>query len=150
MTGKQYADLIASYIVRNYGGRGLLAYREVTLGKTIIAKNRKVDILLIQEATNQALAIECKYQEGPGTTDEKIPYTLQDIPAMPVPGCIVYAGGGFSPGVVHMREASRFAARCLPPPDLTPNLDTWQLDHLLAVSFCWWDIVVRGRQPHRV
>ncbi len=56
MTGKQYADLIASYIVTNYGKRGLKVYREITLGKTIIGKNRKVDLFIVHEASNAALA----------------------------------------------------------------------------------------------
>jgi hypothetical protein len=151
VTGTEYADLIASYLVRNFGGRGLRVYREVTLGKTIIAKNRKVDIFALLDPRNEALAIECKYQEGQGTVDEKIPYALQDLQALPVPGCIVYAGGGFSQGILHMLEASPRAARCLPvPDDLASGGATWELDHMLAVTFRWWDLVVRTRQPHQV
>ena len=40
MTGKEYADLVASYILANFGSRGLVVYREVQMGKTIIGKNR--------------------------------------------------------------------------------------------------------------
>ena len=148
MTGKQYADLIASYVVSNYGRRGLKVYREITLGKTIIGKNRKVDLFIVHEPSNAALAIECKYQEGPGTVDEKIPYALDDIEALPVPGYIVYAGEGFSRGVVHMLEASRFAARCLPDPGLGQGVATWELDHVLALAFKWWDVILLSRVPH--
>jgi hypothetical protein len=148
VTGKQYADRIASYIVANFGTRGLKVYREVTLGKTVIGKNRKVDLFIVHEPSNAAVAIECKYQEGQGTVDEKIPYALDDIEAMPVPGYIVYAGEGFSRGVVHMLEASRFAARCLPDPSLVRSSQTWELDHVLALRFSWWDVILSARVPH--
>lgn len=148
MTGKEYADRIASYIVANYGARGLKVYREITLGKTIIGKSRKVDLFVLHEPSNQALAIECKYQEGPGTADEKIPYAMDDLAALPVPGWIVYAGGGFSRGVVHLLEASPVAARCLPEPSLAPGGTTWELDHALAIVFQWWDVIVGTRKPH--
>ena len=40
-SGKEYADLVASYILKNFGARGLTVYRrEVSMGKTIIGKNR--------------------------------------------------------------------------------------------------------------
>jgi hypothetical protein len=147
MTGREYADLIAAYIVKTYGARGLAVYREITLGKTIIAKNRRVDVFVLHEPTSVALAVECKYQEGPGTVDEKIPYALEDLAALPVPGVICYAGGGFSTGVVHMLEASPKAARCLPAAELAPSTDTWELDHVLAITFRWWDVLLKGRVP---
>src|SRR5689334_24334679 len=99
LTGKEFADRIARYLVRNYAGRGITVYREVNLGKTIIGKDRRVDILAIHDASTRALAIECKYQDGKGTTDEKIPYALDDLAAMRIPACLCYAGDGFSPGI---------------------------------------------------
>jgi hypothetical protein len=148
VTGKEYADLIASYVVANFGHRGLRVYREITLGKTIIGKSRKVDLFIVHEPSNRALAVECKYQEGQGTVDEKIPYAMDDIEALPVPGRIVYAGGGFSKGVVHMLEASPHAARCLPEPTLERSGTTWELDHALAIAFEWWDVIIGARKPH--
>jgi hypothetical protein len=148
MTGKEYADRIASYIVRNFGERGVKVFREVHLGKTIIAKDRKIDVFVLDEERDRALAIECKYQDVQGTTDEKIPYAMADLDATPVPGCIVYAGEGFSVGVVHMLEASSRAARCLPDADLAPSGQTSELDHHLAVTFRWWDVLTRGKEPH--
>lgn len=146
MTGHEYANLIAAYIVSNYGARGVEVYREVSIGKSIIGKNRKLDILVL--AGGSAFAIECKYQETHGTAEEKIPYTLADMAALQMAGCVSYAGGGFSPGVVHMLEASELAASCLPlPDDLTPTKATRELDHLLAMHFGWWDILVACKQP---
>ena len=101
---------------RRFGARGLRAYREVRIGKTIIAKNRCIDIFCVSEKGNDAFAIECKFQESEGTVDEKIPYALDDLKALSMAGCIAYAGKGFSKGVLHMLEASPYAAYCLPIP----------------------------------
>jgi hypothetical protein len=76
------------------------------MGKSIIGKNRRIDIFLVEKQTKRAFAIECKYQSSVATADEKIPYTLQDLRAMRVPGCVSYAGNGFSDGVLHMLRAS--------------------------------------------
>ena len=46
--------------------------------------------------------------------DEKIPYALDDLKALSMAGCIAYAGKGFSKGVLHMLEASPYAAARLP------------------------------------
>ena len=151
MTGSEYSNLIASYLVHNYGDRGLSAYREVPLGKSIIGKNRRIDLLVLQESSQRALAIECKYQGSQGTVDEKIPYTLQDMEALRVPGLVVYAGGGFSDGVIHMLEASHLAAYCLPDAsDFQPSDATRELDHVVAMTFDWWDVVLRGRKAFKI
>ena len=42
MTGHQYRDLIAAYIHHQYGDHGLVVYREVNLGKTIIGDRKSV------------------------------------------------------------------------------------------------------------
>lgn len=147
LSGKQYADNIARYIVRNYGSRGLCVYREVDFGKSIIGKNRRVDIFIYREGTPDAMAIECKYQNVAGTADEKLPYALSDLQAMHVPVCLTYAGDGFSPGVRQMLAASPIAAYCLPSAELAPSDATRELDQRLAMTFKWWDVMVRGRAP---
>ncbi len=101
MKPHEYRDLIAAYIEVNFASRGLVVYTEVPLGKTIIGKNRQLDLLVLRESDERALGIECKYQDSQGTTDEKIPYALQDLEAMWIPGCLVYAGRGWSRGVLH-------------------------------------------------
>jgi hypothetical protein len=93
MTGAAYADLVAFYVSRRFEDRGLKVYREIQVGKTIIGKNRHVDIFCVCDRTNRAFAIECKFQESFGTVDEKIPYALEDLKAFPMAGCIAYAGG---------------------------------------------------------
>ncbi len=79
----------------------------------------------------------------PGTTDEKIPYALQDLEALWIPGCVVYAGEGWSQGVLHTLEGSKRAVFCLPePPDLARTIATRELDHVLAAVFGLWDEVI--------
>jgi len=148
VTGHQYTLLVGQYLVHNHSDRGLKVYREVAAGKSIIGKNRRVDLLLVDEAQGRAFAVECKFQDSQGTADEKIPYALDDLRALPMGGCVAYAGVGFSAGVLHMLQSSELAAYCLPDPeDLSPRKETQELDHCLAMHFKWWDILVRGKKP---
>ncbi len=149
MTGADYANLIAAYILENFADRGVTVYREVNIGKSIIGKNRRIDVLVLCEQQNEAFAIECKYQETHGTVDEKIPYALEDMKAMQMGGCVAYAGQGFSVGVLHMLQASEMAAYCLPDAEtLRPGKETLELDHQLALHFRWWNLLVRDRKAY--
>jgi hypothetical protein len=148
MTGTEYANLVASYLSRRFGARSLKVYREVRVGKTIIGKDRCVDIFCVSADALKAFAIECKFQDSQGTVDEKIPYALDDVQALPMAGCIAYAGQGFSDGVQHMLAASPHAAFCLPLAGQSEaTTDTKELDHLLAVHFGWWDILTENKKP---
>ena len=139
-SGKAYRDLIAAYVAHNYADRGIEVYTEIPFGKSIIAKDRKVDVLVLTKKT--AFAIECKTQTSQGTADEKLVYSLQDLGAMGIPGAIVYAGEGFSPGIVQMLRAHPSAAYCDPDPRTLERdkTRTLELDVLLAQAFSWWDM----------
>lgn len=143
MTGAEYRDLIASYVHKNFGAAGLIVYTEVSLGKTIIGKDRAIDVFIVRQSDQRALAIECKMQDTRGTTDEKIPYALQDLEALRVTGCLVYAGSGWSPGVLHTLAASPLACYCLPD-SLTcaRSPETRELDHFVAATFGLWDLIL--------
>ena len=148
MTGTEYANLIASYVSKRFGPRTLKVYREIKVGKTIIGKNRCIDIFCVSDDTQKAFAIECKFQDSQGTVDEKIPYALDDLRALPMAGCIAYAGQGFSDGVLHMLAASRHAAYCLPTIGQTETTaETKELDHVLAAHFGWWDVLIEKKRP---
>ena len=148
MTGAEYANLVASYVSRRFGSRTLKVYREIRVGKTIIGKNRCIDIFCVSDDSRKAFAIECKFQDSQGTVDEKIPYALDDLRALPMAGCIAYAGQGFSEGVLHMLAASPHAAYCLPIlGQMDTSADTRELDHLLAVHFEWWDVLTEKKKP---
>jgi hypothetical protein len=148
MTGAEYSTLVGAYVAGRFGDRGLKVYREVRVGKSIIGKNRCIDVFVVCERDNKAFAIECKFQESVGTVDEKIPYAIDDLRALPMAGCIAYAGKGFSEGVLHMLRASPHAAYCFPlTAQSHSTADTRELDHLLAMHFGWWDVLVAGRTP---
>ena len=167
MEPAKYRDLIAQYIVRNFSSRGVGVYTEVNLGTSVIGKRRRVDlVVLVRPALIQVespasstdwardakcLAIECKFQDVSGTADEKIPYALEDLSSLRVPGCLVYAGKGWSEGVLHLLRSHHLAAFCHPRKSLqraglkkgdSVDAGTWQLDHVLAATFGWWDLVL--------
>jgi len=53
------------------------------------------------------------------------------------------AGEGWSQGVLHTLEGSRWAACCLPTrPDLARTEATLELDHVVAAVFGLWDRVL--------
>ena len=148
MTGAAYANLVATYLSKRFGARGLKVYREVKIGKTIIGKDRCIDVFCVCDKNNKAFAIECKYQDSQGTVDEKIPYALDDLRALPMTACISYAGNGFSQGVLHMLRASSRAAYCLPAVDQEDSTAaTRELDHVLAAHFEWWDVLIDKKRP---
>jgi hypothetical protein len=149
-TGHGFRDLIAAYVHHQYGDHGLVVYREVNLGKTIIAKDRQIDVFVVRPTDQKAIAIECKYQDVQGTADEKIPYALDDLAALWVPGCLVYAGRGWSKGVLHQLEASRLAAYCLPErPNLSRSKATRELDYILAATFGFWEQILPAAKRYR-
>ncbi len=144
-----YRDTVATYLDRVFGSRGLVIYTEVSLGKTIIGKNRRIDVFVLREADQRALAIECKFQNVSGTADEKIPYALQDLEALWIPGCLVYGGCGWSDGVLHTLRGSKRAVYCLPEPPLMERTEhTRELDHVVAAVFGLWDIVLPAERIH--
>jgi hypothetical protein len=57
---------------------------------------RHIDVVLTHEKSGKKLGIECKFQGGGGTAEEKIPATIQDIGSWPIPGIVVIEGEGFS------------------------------------------------------
>jgi len=89
-------------LVMEIGERlGLDARRQVKVGRRIWGAERYIDVVLRNPETYQSLGIECKFQGGHGTAEEKIPTTVQDINAWPIPGIVVIAGEGFS---THIRS----------------------------------------------
>ena len=151
LNGNQYANWVAKYIKTNFSSRNIVIYREVSAGKSIIGKNRRIDILVLDKLNDKAVAIECKYQGVSGTADEKVPYTLQDCEAMQMDCYVVYGGDGFSNGISHMLASSELACQATPingnENDFSRSQSTKELDHVLAMRFNWWDILVEGKNP---
>lgn len=75
---------------------GLEVERQVAVGRRIWGARRQIDVVLKYRETRASLGLECKYQGGTGSAEEKIPATIEDIAAWPIRGIVVYAGEGFS------------------------------------------------------
>jgi hypothetical protein len=75
---------------------GLEATEQVRVARRIWGAKRHIDVVLTHPQTRKTLGIECKFQSVGGTAEEKIPSTIQDIAAWPIPGIVVFAGSGFT------------------------------------------------------
>lgn len=80
---------------------GLEVNEEVKVGRRLWGAVRKIDVVLTQAETRRSLGLECKYQDSKGSAEEKIPATIADIGAWPIPGLVVFAGDGFSDNMTH-------------------------------------------------
>lgn len=91
-SGNQLRDKVAAI------GQGLelVVEIEVSVGRRIWGAKRRIDVVLKHPETRVSLGIECKYQGGSGSAEEKIPATIEDIRAWPIRGIVVYTGAGFS------------------------------------------------------
>jgi hypothetical protein len=74
----------------------LIAKTEVKVGRRLWGSRRKIDVVLVHPESRQSVGIECKVQSERGSAEEKIPSTILDIAAWPIPGIVVFAGDGFS------------------------------------------------------
>lgn len=79
---------------------GLDARTEVIVGRRLWGAMRRIDVVLTRASTGKTLGIECKYQGGGGSAEEKVPATIQDIAAWPIPGIVVFGGAGYSPNMI--------------------------------------------------
>ena len=75
---------------------GLDVRDEVLVGRRLWGAARRIDVVCRHPETRQTIGLECKFQGTTGTAQEKIPATVQDIGAWPIPGLVVFAGDGFS------------------------------------------------------
>ena len=75
---------------------GLHVGSQVKVGRRLWGAERRIDLVLRHTGSGRSLGVECKYQGVGGSAEEKIPATIQDIAAWPIPGIVVFAGQGFS------------------------------------------------------
>ena len=75
---------------------GLHVGRQIRVGRRLWGAERRIDLVLRHTDSGRSLGVECKYQGVGGSAEEKIPATIQDIAAWPIPGIVVFAGEGFS------------------------------------------------------
>ena len=98
---------------------GLEAMQEVRVARRIWGAERYIDVILIHPHTRKTLGLECKYQAVRGTAEEKIPATIKDIDAWPIPGLVVFAGEGFTE---NMRSFLISTGKAVEFEELTPWL----------------------------
>ena len=98
---------------------GLEAMQEVRVARRIWGAERYIDVILIHPQTRKTLGLECKYQAVRGTAEEKIPATIKDIDAWPIPGLVVFAGEGFTE---NMRSFLISTGKAVEFAELTPWL----------------------------
>lgn len=89
-------DDLARLVVSLGQELGLEAREQVRVARRIWGAERRIDVVLIHPTTRKTLGIECKFQSVGGSAEEKIPATIKDIEAWPIPGLVVFAGPGFS------------------------------------------------------
>jgi site-specific DNA-methyltransferase (adenine-specific) len=97
-----------------------------------------------QQGVRDRVQVPGKRRHG-GREDSVRPRRLR---ALPMAGCIAYAGRASRRASSTCCARRRNAAYCLPlPAQSHSTADTRELDHLLAMHFGWWDVLVAGRTP---
>lgn len=103
-------------------GLGLDVASEVVVGRRIWGAKRRIDVVMKHPDTRVSLGLECKFQGGPGSAEEKIPATIEDIAAWPIRGIVVYSGDGFSPNMINYLLST---GRAVELDDLRPWLELY-------------------------
>jgi hypothetical protein len=95
--GFVYTD-IKQLPLKNTEGSSKSFTSQFNLNKTIYGTKWMVDFLLYDSDINQYLVIECKWQQSPGSVDEKYPYLVTNIKEQsPYPCLILLDGDGYKP-----------------------------------------------------
>jgi hypothetical protein len=80
------------------GELGLAYLRQVRMGVSILGRQRIIDFL-VYDLAGRYLGIECKYQQGPGSAEDKLVHTINDFESRPIKHILVFGGEGFSKNV---------------------------------------------------
>jgi hypothetical protein len=118
-TAVKSGDLLVKEVVRLALGLGLEAREQFKLGRRIWGAERRIDVVLTGALDRRRLGVECKYQGSQGSAEEKIPATIQDLAAWPIPGLVVFSGDGFT---THMRSFLIASGKAIALEDLEPWL----------------------------
>jgi hypothetical protein len=74
----------------------LEVHEQFRVARRVWGAERRIDVILKNPKTAKTLGVECKYQGGGGSAEEKVPATIQDIGAWPIDGLVVFSGEGFT------------------------------------------------------
>ena len=72
--------------------------RQVRMGVSILGRRRIADFL-VYDTSGKSLGIECKFQQGPGSAEDKLVHTITDLDSRPVKHIVVFGGKGFSKNI---------------------------------------------------
>lgn len=73
--------------------------RQAAVGRTIYGHELRVDFLVTNlDEFPGGLVIESKWQDQPGSADEKFPYLVENIRTMKIPAVVVLHGNGYRAG----------------------------------------------------
>jgi hypothetical protein len=95
-TAVQNGDELVQEVVKIAKALGLETKEQFHVARRIWGANRKIDVILIEGKSRKTLGVECKFQATGGSAEEKIPATIQDIEAWPIPGIVVFSGEGIT------------------------------------------------------
>jgi hypothetical protein len=118
-TAVKSGDLLVKEVARLAQSLGLDTREQFKLGRRIWGAERRIDVVLTSPIERRRLGVECKYQGTTGTAEEKIPATIQDLAAWPIPGLVVFSGEGFT---THMRSFLIASGKAVALEDLEPWL----------------------------
>src|SRR6266567_3215133 len=91
-SGDELKDLVSDLGTK----LGLETRQEYKVARRIWGAERRIDVILKNPANAKTLGVECKFQGGGGSAEEKVPTTIQDISAWPIDGIVVFSGDGFT------------------------------------------------------
>ncbi len=74
---------------------GLPFLRQVQMGISILGRKRIADFV-VYDKSGRFLGIECKFQDSPGSAEDKLVHTITDFDARPIRHVLVFGGEGFS------------------------------------------------------
>ncbi len=147
LSGKEYADLVASYILKNFGERDLTVYREVSMGKTIIGKNRHVIFWCFTAKARRCSPSNASTRTRSARLTKRFRTRFRT--------CKPWACrcAWRTPALASRRASctcwlpARSPRSACRGASLEPSRETRELDIALAMAFRFWDLVVASKKP---
>ena len=69
--------------------------KQLVVGETIYGTKRKCDFITYNPHTKREIVIECKWQDTPGSVDEKYPFLVLNIKKIGIDTIIILDGDGY-------------------------------------------------------
>ena len=99
------------------------------------------------EDSKKAFAIECKFQDSQGPWTRRSPTRSTTCTRCRWPAASPMPARDSRPACCTCSPPPRTPPTACPRPRPTPPPETKELDHLLAMHFGWWDVLVGKKKP---